>query len=77
MTNKSNSLFKRTTILLPLLLLSLALVFTVSVKDVSATPVDTIYVNGSSGNDAADGSTWILAKKSIQNATGNVKTKEQ
>ena len=74
MTNKSisNSLFKRTSILLPLLLLCLALVFTVSVKDVSATPINTIYVNGSGGNDTSDGSTWLLAKKTIKNATGTV-----
>ena len=74
MTNKSisNSLFKRTSILLPLLFLSLALVFTVSVKDVSATPINTIYVNGSGGNDTSDGSTWLLAKKTIKNATGTV-----
>jgi len=73
-TNKSisNSLFKRTSILLPLLFLSLALVFTVSVKDVSATPINTIYVNGSGGNDTSDGSTWLLAKKTIKNATGTV-----
>lgn len=72
MTNKSNSFYKRTTILLPLLLLSLGLIFTVSVNNVSAAPGNTIYVNGSSGNDASDGSSWILAKKSIKNATDNV-----
>ena len=72
MTNKSNSFYKRTTILLPLLLLSLGLIFTVNINNVSATPINTIYVNGSSGNDASEGSSWILAKKSIINATDNV-----
>jgi autotransporter family porin len=71
-TNKTNSFYKRTTILLPLLLISLGLIFTVSVNNVSAAPGDTIYVNDSSGNDASDGSSWILAKKSIKNATNNV-----
>lgn len=74
MTNKSNLFYKRKAILLPLLFLSLFLLFTVSVKDVSATPVNTIYVNDSGGNDASDGSSWLLAKKSIKNATGTVKT---
>jgi hypothetical protein len=73
-TNKSNSFYKRTTFLLPLLFLSLALIFTVSVNNVSATPINTIYVNGSSGNDTYDGSTWLLAKKTIKNATDNVNT---
>jgi autotransporter family porin len=71
-TNKSNSFYKRTTILLPLLLISLGLIFTVSVNNVSAAPGDTIYVNGSSGNDTSNGSSWILAKKTIKNATDNV-----
>ena len=72
MTNKSNSFYKRTTILLPLLLISLGLIFTVSVNNVSAAPGDTIYVNGSNGNDTSDGSSWILAKKSIKNAIDDV-----
>lgn len=74
MTNKSNLFYKRKAILLPLLLLSLVLIFNVSVTDVSATPVNTIYVNGSGGSDASDGSTWSLAKKTINNATGTAKT---
>ncbi|ADZ09742.1 conserved repeat domain protein [Methanobacterium lacus] len=74
MTNKLNLFFKRKAILLPLLLLSLGLIFNVSVTDVSATPVNTIYVNGSGGSDASDGSTWLLAKKTINNATGTAKS---
>jgi len=81
-TNKSisNSLFKRTTILLPLLFLSLALIFTVSVNDVSATPINTIYVNGSSGNNDWNGlsSTHTSGingpKATINNATGTVRS---
>ncbi|UTB32352.1 MAG: Ig-like domain repeat protein [Methanobacterium sp. ERen5] len=74
MTNKTSLFFKRKAILLPLLLLSLGLIFNVSVTDVSATPVNTIYVNGSGGSDASDGSTWFLAKKTINNATGTAKS---
>ena len=39
--------------------------------DVSASS-SVIYVNGSSGDDNNDGSTWLLAKKSIKNATKTV-----
>jgi len=78
LTNKSNYLFKRTAILLPLLLLSLALIFTVSVSDVSATPANTIYVNGSSGNNDWNGLTSTHTsgtngpKETIANATSTV-----
>lgn len=74
LTNKSNLFYKRKAILLPLLFLSLFLLFTVSVKDVSATSSSTIYVNDSGGSDASDGSTWLLAKKTIKNATGTAKS---
>ena len=33
-----------------------------------------IYVNGSSGSDSNSGATWFLAKKTIKNATGTVKS---
>ncbi len=55
-----------------ILFLSLALIFTIGVNDVSAAPGDTIYVNNSGGNDNSDGSSWLLAKKSIKNATKTV-----
>ncbi len=42
------------------------------VDDVSAVPGDTIYVNGSSGNDTHDGLTWQTAKQSIGNGTATV-----
>ena len=62
----------KTKFTIPILLLSLALVFTCCVQDVSAAPGDTMYVNGSSGNDTNDGYSWITAKLSIGNATGTV-----
>ncbi len=58
--------------MLPLLLLTLALVFTISIDDVSAAPGDAIYVNDTGGNDDNDGSDWTTAKKTIKNATGSV-----
>jgi predicted outer membrane repeat protein len=33
-----------------------------------------VYVNGSSGSDSNDGSSWLLAKKTIKNATETVET---
>ncbi|PKL66731.1 MAG: hypothetical protein CVV28_10055 [Methanobacteriales archaeon HGW-Methanobacteriales-1] len=72
MTNKIIS-FKMTKTLLPLLLLALALVFTMGINDVSAAG-DTIYVNDTGGNDDNDGSDWLTAKKTILNATGTVNT---
>jgi hypothetical protein len=71
-TSKIISSFKITKAVLPILLLTLALVFTVSIDDVSAASGDTIYVNDTSGNDDNDGSDWTTAKKTIKNATGSV-----
>ena len=65
-------------ILIPLLILSLALVFNFCISSVSAASGDIIYVNGSSGNDSWDGlsATWTSGtsgpKLSIKNATGTV-----
>ena len=66
-------------ITIPILLLSLALVFTFGTHAVSAAPGDTIYVNGSSGNDSWDGQSSVYngttgsgPKLSIKNATGTV-----
>jgi predicted outer membrane repeat protein len=39
---------------------------------VLAAPGDTVYVNGSGGQDTNDGSSWLSAKQSIKNATGTV-----
>ena len=55
-----------------LFLISLTVIFSYGVDNVSATSSGTIYVNGSSGNDAFNGSSWLLAKKSIKNATETV-----
>ncbi len=68
----NNSFFNQTQILLPLVLLSLALIFTVSVNDVSAADGDTIYVNASGGNDSYTGYTPDQAKLTIGNAIGSV-----
>ncbi len=69
-TNKTN-------LLLLVLILSMALLF--CINTVSAAPGDTIYVNGSSGNDSWDGLSAIYnstsgsgPKLSIKNATGTV-----
>ena len=71
-TSKIISSFKITKALIPVLLLTLALVFTVGIGNVSAAPGDNIYVNDTGGNDDNDGSTWETAKKTIKNATNNV-----
>ena len=60
------------------MVLSLSLIFTFCVSDVSAASGDIIYVNGSSGNDSWDGQSaaWVSGttgpKLSIKNATGTV-----
>jgi autotransporter family porin len=54
------------------LIFLLSITFTVlsALDNVSATSA--IYVNDSSGNDDNNGSSWLLAKKSIKNATKTV-----
>jgi autotransporter family porin len=54
-----------------LILIGLMVIFSYGMGNVSATG-NTIYVNGSGGQDTSDGSSWLLAKKSIKNATGTV-----
>ncbi len=54
-----------------LFLIGLVVIFSYGVGNVSANP-NTIYVNGSSGHDSNNGSSWLYAKKSIKNATGTV-----
>ncbi|MGC9516291.1 MAG: Ig-like domain-containing protein [Methanomicrobiales archaeon] len=56
-----------------ILMITLTIMITVVISDeVSAAEGDTIYVNGSSGNDSNDGLSWETAKSSIKNATGTV-----
>lgn len=55
-----------------MLLFGLAIIFSSGMGTAAAAPGDTIYVNGSGGSDANDGSTWLLAKKTIKNATETV-----
>lgn len=61
-------------------LMFLMIIFSYNVGTVSASSVDTIYVNGNSGNDLWDGSSSKWAggttgpKATIKNATGVVKT---
>lgn len=66
-------------ILIPLMILSLVLIFNFCLSGVSAASGDIIYVNGSGGNDSWDGlsAAWISGttngpKLSIKNATGTV-----
>ena len=69
---RSQILQNNSKITIPILLLSLALVFTFGTHAVSAADNDTIYVNSSGGNDSWDGLSWGTAKLSIKNATGTV-----
>jgi len=55
-----------------LILIGMVVIFSFSMGNVSAAG-NTVYVNASGGHDASDGSSWLLAKKTIKNATGNVK----
>lgn len=77
-TNNSKSLKNK--LIIPLLLLSLALISsftmgTVSAQFMSPSPTSSvIYVNGSNGSDDNDGLSWETAKLSIKNATGTVNT---
>jgi len=53
-------------ILLLVVIMSFALVFC------SAASANTVYVNGTNGNDSNDGSSWQYAKQTIGNATGTL-----
>ena len=70
-------------LLFAMVLIGLAVIFSYSMGDVSAASGDTIYVNGSSGNDDWNGesatyqSGIIGPKYSIKNATGTVNTNGQ
>lgn len=66
---RKQAITNKNIILIPLLLMSLAFIFTVSTADVSAADM---FVNGSDGNDANDGLSWASAKHTIGNATGTV-----
>ena len=63
--------------MLGIVLIGLFVIFSYGIGNVSASSTssgNTIYVNGSGGNDTNDGSSWLLAKQSISNATGTVNT---
>ena len=71
--NKNNSA------MFTLVFISLIVIFSYSVGNVSAAPGDTIYVSGSSGNDSWDGQSAVWngtsgPKLSIKNATRTVNT---
>ncbi len=70
----TNLFFKKTKILIPLLLLSLALVFTVCVNDVSATSGDIINVNDSSENNVSDGNNTTVNETTNNTAPENIST---
>ena len=58
---------------LTLFLMGLVVIFSYGVDNVAAaTPGNTIYVNGTNGNDSNNGSSWLYAKQTISNATGTV-----
>jgi autotransporter family porin len=51
-----------------LVLLGLIVIFSCGVSNVSAAG-NTVYVNATGGHDSSTGTSWLLAKKSIKNAT--------
>jgi hypothetical protein len=55
-----------------LIIISLAMIFSIGVGHAAAATGSIIYVNGSSGNDSNNGYTWSTAKLTIKNATGTV-----
>ena len=50
----------------------MAFIFSIGVNCVAAAPGDVIYVNGTGGNDTANGYTWETAKLSIKNGVETV-----
>ena len=60
-------------LILCLVLLGFIIIFSYGIDNVSAAG-DTIYVNASGGHDSSSGSSWLIAKKSILNATRTVNT---
>ena len=66
---RKQTITNKTILFIPLLLIVLALFF--SLNTVSAADNDTIYV-ANNGSDANDGFSWNTPKLSIQNATGTV-----
>jgi uncharacterized repeat protein (TIGR01451 family) len=73
MFNKQNISTRNHFIIVGMLLIGLFMIFSYGLGDVSAAS-NTIYVNGSSGNDLWDGLTPQTAKHTIKNATGTVET---
>ncbi len=77
-TSNNNPKSLKNKFIIPLLLLSLALIFSVTAGTVSATSTssssspDIVYVNDILGSDDNNGTSWQWAKKSIKNATGTV-----
>ena len=77
-TTNNNPKSLKNKFIIPLLLLSLALIFSFTAGAVSASSTsttsgsDVIYVNDTGGNDDNNGTSWQWAKKSIKNATGTV-----
>ena len=67
--NKSNY---SNLLVLGTVLIGMVIIFSCGVCSVSAKQADTVYVNSSGGNDLSDGSSWLLAKKTIVNAKDNV-----
>ena len=55
-----------------LVLIGLVVIFSYGMNNVAAASGDIVFVNSSGGSDTNDGSSWLLAKKSIKNATGTV-----
>ncbi|MGZ7160980.1 MAG: hypothetical protein ACXVHR_10945, partial [Methanobacterium sp.] len=57
---------------IPIILISLTLLLCLNTSSASFIYPDTVYVNGSSGNDSNNGTSWEYAKASIQSGINNV-----
>ena len=77
-TTNNNPKSLKNKLIIPLLLLSLALIFSFTAGTVSAASTSSssgsniVYVNDTGGSDDNNGTSWQWAKKSIKNATGTV-----
>ena len=77
-TSNNNPKSLKNKLIIPLLLLSLALIFSFTAGTASAASTSSssgsniVYVNDTGGSDDNNGTSWQWAKKSIKNATGTV-----
>ena len=63
---------KNSSLIFLLVFTGLIIIFSFGMGHVAAAPGNVVYVNNSGGQDTNDGSSWLLAKKTIKNATGTI-----